>query len=80
MPEELVIALKDFEEDFQWFLKNREKLLYEYRDKWVVVYGKKVLDSDTDLSVLLERLKHKGFQPSQLLIQFVSKEPVEAIL
>ncbi|MEM2173229.1 MAG: hypothetical protein QXS66_08360 [Thermoproteota archaeon] len=46
----------------------------------MVVYGKKVLDSDTDLSVLLERLKHKGFKPSQLLVQFVSKEPVEAIL
>lgn len=80
MPEELVIALRDFEEDFQWFLRNREKLLSEYKDKWVVIYGKKVLDSDTDLSVLLERLKHKGFKPNQLLIQFVSREPVEAIL
>ncbi|MEM0172550.1 MAG: DUF5678 domain-containing protein [Thermoproteota archaeon] len=80
MTEELVIALKDFEEDFQWFLRNREKLLSEYKDKWVVIYGKKVFDSDTDLSVLLERLRHKGFQPSQLLVQFVSREPVEAIL
>lgn len=46
----------------------------------MAIYGKKVLDSDMDLSMLLERLRHKGFQPSQLLIQFISKEPVEAIL
>ena len=80
MSEDVAIALTDFNKDFKWFLRSREELLLKYEDKWVAIYGKKVLDSDEDLKTLVERLKTKGFKPEQMLIQFVSKEPIEAIL
>ncbi|MCK4474848.1 hypothetical protein KAU30_03305 [Candidatus Bathyarchaeota archaeon] len=80
MSEDVVIALTDFNEDFEWFLRSREKLLSKYEDKWVAIYSKKVLDSDKNLTTLVKRLKTKGFRPEQILIQFVSKEPIEAIL
>lgn len=80
MSEDVVIALTDFNEDFDWFLRSREKLLSKYEDKWVAIYSKKVLDSDKNLTTLVKRLKTKGFRPEQILIQFVSKEPIEAIL
>ena len=80
MPEDVAIALTDFNKDFQWFLRSREELLLKYEDKWVAIYTKKVLDSDENLTTLVKRLKAKGLQPEQILIQFLSKEPIEAIL
>jgi hypothetical protein len=80
LPEDVAIALTDFNKDFQWFLRSREELLLKYEDKWVAIYTKKVLDSDENLTSLVRRLKAKGLQPEQLLIQFLPKEPIEAIL
>lgn len=80
MSEDVAIALTDFNEDFQWFLRSREELLSKYEDKWVAIYSKNVLDSDENLTRLVRRLKTRGFKPEQMLIQFVSKEPIEAIL
>jgi hypothetical protein len=80
LPEDVAIALTDFNKDFQWFLRSREELLPKYEDKWVAIYGKKVLDSDENLTSLVKRLKAKGLQPEQILIQFLPKERIEAIL
>jgi hypothetical protein len=80
LSEDLIISLTDFNQDFQWFLRSREELLLRYEDKWVAIYSKKVLDSDEDLTTLVKRLKAKGLQPEQTLIQFLPKEPIEAIL
>ena len=80
MSEDVAIALTDFNKDFQWFLRSREELLLKYEDKWVAIYSKKVLDTDENLTALIKRLKAKGLQPEQILIQFLPKEPIEAIL
>jgi hypothetical protein len=80
MSEDVAIALTDFNKDFQWFLRSREELLLKYEDKWVAIYSKKVLDTDENLTTLVKRLKAKGLQPEQILVQFLSKEPIEAIL
>ncbi|MCJ7560813.1 DUF5678 domain-containing protein [Candidatus Bathyarchaeota archaeon] len=80
MSEDVAIALTDFNKDFQWFLQSREKLLSKYENKWVAISNNKILDSDENLTALVKRLKAKGLQPEQTLIQFLSKEPIEAIL
>ena len=80
MSEDVAIALIDFNKDFQWFLRSREELLLKYGDKWVAIHSKKVLDTDENLTTLIKRLKAKGLQPEQTLIQFLPKEPIEAIL
>ena len=80
MSEDVAIALTDFNKDFQWFLQSREKLLPKYENKWVAISNNKILDSDKNLTALVKRLKAKGLQPEQTLIQFLSKEPIEAIL
>ena len=80
MSEDVALALIDFNKDFQWFLRNRERLLLKHEDKWVAISSKKVLDTDENLTALIKRLKDKGIQPEQILIQFLSKEPIEAIL
>jgi len=80
LSENVAEALTDFNKDFQWFLRSREELLLRYEDKWVAIYSEKILDLDENLTALVKRLRAKGFQPEQILIQFLSKEPIEAIL
>jgi hypothetical protein len=80
LSEDVAIALIDFNKDFQWFLQSREKLLSRYENKWVAISNNKILDSDENLTALAKRLKTKGLQPEQTLIQFLPKEPIEAIL
>ena len=80
MSENVAVALTDFNEDFQWFLRSREELLPEYEDRWVAVYSKTVLDSDENLTTLVQRLRAVGLQPEEILIQFLPKEPIEATL
>ena len=80
MSEDVAIALTDFNKDFQWFLRSRDELLLKYGDKWVAIHSKKVLDTDENLTTLIKRLKAKGLQPEQILVQFLPKEPIEAIL
>jgi hypothetical protein len=80
LSEDVAIALTDFNKDLRWFFQRREKLLSKYENKWVAISNNKILDSDENLTALLKRLKAKGLQPEQTLIQFLSKEPIEAIL
>jgi hypothetical protein len=77
---EEIAVLREFGEDYEWFLKSRNRLLSKYASKWVAIHKKKVLDFDSELTSLLKRLRNKGFKPEQLLIEFLSREPLEAIL
>jgi len=77
---EEIAVIREFSEDYEWFLKSRNMLLSKYASKWVAIHKKKVLDFDNELTPLLKRLRNKGFKPEQLLIEFLSREPLEAIL
>lgn len=79
MSEDIAI-LEEFSEDYEWFLKSRNKLLSKYANKWIAIHKKKILDFDNELTPLLQRLRTKGLKPEQLLIEFLSREPLEAIL
>jgi len=79
LSEEIAI-LREFSEDYEWFLKSRSKLLSKYANKWVAINKRKVLVFDNELTLLLKRLRNKGFKPEQLLIEFLSREHLEAIL
>jgi hypothetical protein len=75
-----IAILEEFSEDYRWFLKNRNELLTKYTNKWIAIHKKKILDSDNELTPLIKKLKTKGLKPEQLLIEFLSREPLEAIL
>jgi len=75
-----IAILEEFSEDYGWFLKNRNELLPKYTNKWIAIHKKKILDSDNELTPLIKRLRTKGLKPEQLLIEFLSREPLEAIL
>ena len=80
MSEDVATILGEFNEDYGWFLRGREGLLCKYVNRWVAIREKTILDFDDDLTALLERLRAKGLKPEELLIEFLSREPMEAML
>jgi len=75
-----VYSLQEFNEDISWLLKYRDKLVAEYEDEWVAVLKATIIDHDENLDTLVNRLKAKGYKPENMLIEFLSREPIEAIL
>ena len=69
-----------WEEDIRWFLANYQRLLKEYEMEWVAIQNGNVVDHDSDLTRLVERLRARGLRPELMLIRFISREPLEAIL
>ena len=75
-----VYSLQEFKEDISWLLKYRDKLVAEYEDERVAVLKATIVDHDEDLDTLVNRLKTKGYKSENMLIEFLSREPIEAIL
>lgn len=48
-------AITNFSEDFKWFIQNREKLLEKYKDQWIAISDKKVIDKDKNLTNLIKK-------------------------
>lgn len=77
---ETVRLIEKFDRDSTWLAKNLEELREEYAGKYVAVKDKKVVDSDSEMETLLKRLKDEGINPSNIPINYVSKEPTELLL
>lgn len=75
-----VDSLVEFSADINWLLKCRSELIAEYGDEWVAVSKGRIIDHDENLGTLVERLRVKGYEPEHMVIEFLSKEPIEAIL
>jgi len=75
-----VSSLQEFNEDIEWLQKHRDKLIPRYGDKWVAVWKEKIVDHDEDLDALIRRLINKGYEPEHMVIEYLSREPIEAIL
>lgn len=73
-------SLQEFNEDISWLLKYRGKLVAEYEDEWVAILKATIIDHDENLDTLINRLKTRGYKPENMLIEFLSREPIEAIL
>lgn len=61
--------------DMNWIVSNYNKLRTEYPDKWIAVKNKKVVDSDTDLEPLLQRLREKNGTAVGFATEFIGAKP-----
>lgn len=73
-------GLREFSQDTNWISKGEEKLRKKFPNKYIAVMKRKVIDSDSDLQNLIQRLKENGKNPSEIPIEFISKEPTRLIL
>lgn len=64
--------------DQEWFESNLNSLKSKYNNKFIALHNKKVIDVDTDLDALMEKLSKKNIDTSSVFVKFVSK--VKAIL
>lgn len=64
MPEEDQEAIRPIRPDLEWFEANRKRLARHYRDEYVAVVDRKVVDHDPDFSALARRVFAKyGLRP-----------------
>ena len=60
--------LKD---NFEWFYSNHEELKRDYNDQYVAIKGRKQIDSDFNLDLLLRRLNLRDCDES-IAIEYVN--------
>jgi len=77
---EILLRLERFGEDVDWVSKKQASLRRKFAGKYVAVASYRVIDSDSKLEALLKRLKEKGEDPGQIVIEFISAEPPRLIL
>ncbi|MGQ9628639.1 MAG: DUF5678 domain-containing protein [Anaerolineae bacterium] len=77
---EILLSLERFSEDVDWVSKKQATLRKKLAGKYVAVARSRVIDSDSKLETLLERLKEKAEDPGQIVIEFISPEPPRLIL
>lgn len=80
--EEVVLEkLRSSEADSIWFNEHYDELKGKYKNEWVAVFRKKVVDHHKNLKTLLHRLRKNHPQDRDaIVVEFVSLEDVILIL
>jgi len=78
--EQILQELGRFNEDMDWISETQKKLRKKFADKYIAVMNSRVIDSDSELETLLQKLKETGRNPSRIPIEFISGEPQRLIL
>jgi hypothetical protein len=80
--EEVVLEkLQNFQADSIWFDQHYEDLKKKYKEEWVAVFNKQVIDHGKNLKALLRRLsKNYPHDSGDVVVEFVTLEEVNLIL
>jgi len=74
-------ALRNFQADHMWFDQHYEELKKKYKEEWVAVFQKQVIDHAKSLKILLRRLrKNYPNDAGDIVVEFVTLEEVNLIL
>ena len=71
----LLADLKQFSEDVRHIQKNREELLQNHPDEWVIVYNGKLIGHGPSLTELLETAEAEGIPRACVAKEFLEKNP-----
>ena len=63
----------------EWFRKNREKLLEEYSEQFVLISEQRVIAYSSDLDRLLKMVSPE-YKEKEHLVKYLSKEGIELVL
>jgi hypothetical protein len=73
-------ATSDFENNNRWITENYENLKRKYKNQWVAVLNKAVLDCDADLKKLVVRLKKQHLQfYKKIAVEYMGSEETGTI-
>jgi len=77
----LLEKLRNFRADNIWFNEHYEELKIKYKEEWVAVFNKHVIDHGKSLKILLQRLRKNYPQNAgDIVVEFVTLEEVNLIL
>ncbi len=72
---------KDLKANLNFVTTNKEQLLKEYRNKFILVFEEKVIDSyDTYERAAEEGVRQFGLEANFLVFHLVEKEPLNFIM
>jgi hypothetical protein len=74
--------LKNFNRDLMWFKANYDEIKSHYKGQYVAIKDEEIIDSDTDVMKLFERLrKEKKYDyVSSLVVEYINEHKAEYIL
>lgn len=69
----VIQMLKSGQQDLAWFGANLQNLIAKYNNKFIAFHNKTVIDSDKKIDDLMNKLKERNIDTSNILIKFISK-------
>jgi hypothetical protein len=79
--ESAVAVLYRYEENVRWLSRHYDRLKMKYKDEWVAVLNKTVVDHDREMARLVERLRKKHPDAySEIAVDYVTAREIELIL
>jgi hypothetical protein len=77
---EFLALFDEQERNREWFEENRESLVDRYDGMFVAIYKENVVECSKDPAGLREKILARGLRLSEVMVEYVSKEPLEFIL
>ncbi len=76
-----VEKLAEYSRNACWFYDSRESLRPRFPDKYVLILGQEVVDSDESFDALAARLEERGPEAAEMAaLEFVSKDASSMLL
>lgn len=79
--EPVVAMLSRCEENAKWLSSHYEELKKRFKDEWIAVLNKAVVDHDRELGRLVKRLRKKYSEAyNEIAVEYVTTKEIELIL
>ncbi len=79
--ESVVAVLSEYEDNVRWISKHYGELKKRFKDEWIAVLNRSVIDHDRELVRLVERLRRKYSEVyNEIAVDYVTVKDIELIL
>ena len=77
----VVAVLSEYEDNVRWISKHYDELKKRFKDEWIAVLNKAVIDHDRKLVTLIERLRKEYSEVyNEIAVDYVTVKEIELIL
>ena len=70
---QIIQMLLSGQDDLNWFDSNLDTLKNKYNNKFIAFHDKKIIEFDSNLDNLMDNLKSKKIDTSNIFVKFVSR-------
>lgn len=77
---EILARIKEMQSNKIWMEENIHELKENYKDKFIAIYKKKIVDNNSDYKVLIQILKDKYNDIDLIAIEYIAGDDYYLIL